>query len=167
MRFVKAEASLPKYCTGRRGSTVSGVSTPISRTRSLPFRMIVSPSTTRRTVRQGALSALDWFGLCFRRASRALRPWKRRTGLREAPGDSGRLPACGRGDSRASRGRRRVLRGRPAGRTRLGGLRFLGRRFSLECLWILPVVVGGEVCKKPVDPWDIFRIERLFVFGSA
>ncbi len=32
--LVRAEASAPKHCTGRSGATVSGVSTPMSRTRS-------------------------------------------------------------------------------------------------------------------------------------
>ncbi len=47
-----AEASLPKHCTGLRGSTVSGVSMPMRRTRSSrppTCTMIVSPSTTRLT----------------------------------------------------------------------------------------------------------------------
>src|SRR5215216_4498884 len=51
---MRADASAPKHSTGRRGSTVSGVLTPISRTVAMaPFSnttSIVSPSTTRRTV---------------------------------------------------------------------------------------------------------------------
>ena len=49
-RFVNAVASLPKYSTGFCGWAVSGVSTPISRTRSSRpsiSTMRVSPSTTR------------------------------------------------------------------------------------------------------------------------
>jgi hypothetical protein len=44
-----ADASLPKHSTGLRGSTDSGVSIPMSRTRSTLVAS-VSPSTTRSTV---------------------------------------------------------------------------------------------------------------------
>lgn len=50
IRRVNAVASSPKYWTGFRGSFVSGVSTPISRTRSPPSSSSVSPSMTRLTI---------------------------------------------------------------------------------------------------------------------
>ena len=46
---VKALASFPKQPTGRFGSLVSGVSIPMSRTRSPPATSMVSPSITRAT----------------------------------------------------------------------------------------------------------------------
>src|SRR5688500_3078295 len=51
---VYADAASPKHCTGLRGSFVSGVSMPMSRTPSSPSTTIVSPSITRATVRTSA-----------------------------------------------------------------------------------------------------------------
>ena len=49
--LVNAVASRPKYSTGLRRSTLSGVFTPSSRTRSPVSKAIVSPSATRLTRR--------------------------------------------------------------------------------------------------------------------
>jgi hypothetical protein len=49
LAFIRADASGPKHCTAVRGSTVSGVSMPISRTRTPPVTRIVSPSVTDST----------------------------------------------------------------------------------------------------------------------
>ena len=83
-RFVKALASRPKNSTGLRGSTVSGVSTPINRTRPTPRTTMVSPSTTRSTSCALARDAA-------RRNARAAKP----PHATPRPGATVRPPAAG------------------------------------------------------------------------
>ena len=68
---VNADASLLKYSTGLLGCFVSGVSTPIRRTRSPVPSMSVSPSTTRWTYSKSAGEVTPWSGGFARAANSA------------------------------------------------------------------------------------------------